>query len=159
MYLQQVSKLSQFSQLARDNQAVCDPAEADKLRTMILAMVDVRVVLIKLADRLHNMRTLEALPVSKQFGIAKETLEIFAPLANRLGIWSWKAELEDRCFKCLKPVDHQDLSIKLEERCREGLVMSSIQEFEEALRSQGVQFIDLCGRPKNLYSIYKKMTK
>uniref|UniRef100_A0A7I4EBA8 RelA/SpoT domain-containing protein n=1 Tax=Physcomitrium patens TaxID=3218 RepID=A0A7I4EBA8_PHYPA len=138
---------------------VCDTTEADRLRTMILAMVDVRVVLIKIADRLHNLRTLEALPSHKQIGIAKETLEIFAPLANRLGIWSWKAEMEDLCFKCLKPVDHENLSIRLSERCREGLVMSSIRYLDEALRVGGVQFIDLCGRPKNLYSVYKKMMK
>ncbi|KAG0615399.1 hypothetical protein M758_5G038200 [Ceratodon purpureus] len=154
-----VSKLSNLSQLARDSNTVCDPMEADRLRTMILAMVDVRVVLIKIADRLHNLRTLEALPSYKQIGIANETLEIFAPLANRLGIWSWKAELEDLCFKCLKPVEHQDLSTRLSERCREGLVMSSIRDLDDALRARGVQFIDLCGRPKNLYSVYKKMIK
>lgn len=138
---------------------MCDPTEAERLRTMILAMADVRVVLIKIADRLHNLRTLEALPSLKQIGIAKETLEIFAPLVNRLGIWSWKAELEDLCFKCLKPVEHQDLSTRLAERCREGLVLSSIKDLDEALRNHGVQFIDLCGRPKNLYSVYKKMMK
>ena len=126
---------------------------------MILAMVDVRVVLIKIADRLHNLRTLGALPSHKQIGIANETLEIFAPLANRLGIWSWKAELEDLCFKCLKPVEYQDLLTRLSERCREGLVMSSIRDLDDALRIRGVQFFDLCGRPKNLYSVYKKMMK
>lgn len=151
--------MSEFSQLARDSNTVRDPTEADSLRTMILAMVDVRVVLIKIADRLHNLRTLGALPYLKQIGIANETLEIFAPLANRLGIWSWKAELEDLCFKCLKPVEHQDLSARLSERCREGLVMSSIRDLDDALRNEGVQFVDLSGRPKNLYSIYKKMMK
>lgn len=154
-----VSKLSNLSQLTRDSNSVCNPMEADRLRTMILAMVDVRVVLIKIADRLHNLRTIEALPSHKQIGIANETLEIFAPLANRLGIWSWKAELEDLCFKCLKPVEHQDLSTRLSERCREGLVMSSIRDLDDALRVRGVQFIDLCGRPKNLYSVFKKMLK
>jgi (p)ppGpp synthase/HD superfamily hydrolase len=154
-----VSRLSNLSQLARNSNTVCDPTEADRLRTMILAMVDVRVVLIKIADRLHNLRTLEALPSLKQIGMANETLEIFAPLANRLGIWSWKAELEDLCFKCLKPAEYQDLSTRLSERCREGIVMSSIEDLEEALKIRGVQFIDLCGRPKNLYSVYKKMMK
>lgn len=154
-----VSKLSEFSQLARDSNTVGNPMEADRLRTMILALVDVRVVLVKIADRLHNLRTLEALPSHKQIGIATETLGIFAPLANRLGIWRWKAELEDLCFKYLKPEDHQDLSMRLSERCREGLVMSSIKNLDEALRIRGVEFIDLCGRPKNLYSVYKKMMK
>lgn len=157
--LEQVSKLSQFSALARDNQTVCDPLEADRLRTMILAMVDVRVVLIKIADRLHNMRTLKALPPCKQVGIARETLEIYAPLANRLGVWSWKAELEDLGFECLNPVEHQELSLKLSEQCEEEVVMSSIKELHKALQVQGVRCIDLSGRPKNLYSIYKKMMK
>lgn len=157
--LEQVSKLSQFSALARDNQTVCDPLEADRLRTMILAMVDVRVVLIKIADRLHNMRTLKALPPCKQVGIARETLEIYAPLANRLGVWSWKAELEDLGFECLNPVEHQELSLKLSEQCEEEVVMSSIKELHKALQVQGVRCIDLSGRPKNLYSIHKKMMK
>ncbi|KAH8962283.1 hypothetical protein BDL97_05G092600 [Sphagnum fallax] len=154
-----VSRLSEFSQLARDNKTVCDPLEADRLRTMILSMVDVRVVLIKLADRLHNMRTLGALSFRKQLQIANETLEIFAPLANRLGVWSWKAELEDLCFKHLKPDEHKELATRLFSCCREGIVMSSIHQLDEALRSHGVQFTDLSGRPKNLYSIYKKMTR
>lgn len=157
--LEQVSKLSQFSALARDNQTVCDPLEADRLKTMILAMVDVRVVLIKIADRLHNMRTLKALPPCKQVGIARETLEIYAPLANRLGVWSWKAELEDLGFECLNPMEHQELSLKLSEQCEEEVVMSSIKELHKALQVQGVRCIDLSGRPKNLYSIYKKMMK
>jgi ppGpp synthetase/RelA/SpoT-type nucleotidyltranferase len=154
-----VSRLSEFSQLARDNQTVRDPMEADRLRNMILSMVDVRVVLIKLADRLHNMRTLGALSFRKQLQIANETLEIFAPLANRLGIWSWKAELEDLCFKHLKPEEYKELATRLSGCCREGIVMSSIHQLYEALQSQSVQFTDLSGRPKNLYSIYKKMMR
>ncbi|CAK9223095.1 unnamed protein product [Sphagnum troendelagicum] len=154
-----VSRLSELSQLARDNQTISDAVEVNRLRTMILSMVDVRVVLIKLADRLHNMRTLEALPVGKQLRIAGETLEVFAPLANRLGIWSWKAELEDLCFKYLKPDEYKQLATKLSDCCREEPVMSYIHQLDEALRSQGVQITDLCGRPKNLYSIFKKMTK
>ncbi|CAK9253784.1 unnamed protein product [Sphagnum jensenii] len=154
-----VSRLSELSQLARDNQTISDAVEVNRLRTMILSMVDVRVVLIKLADRLHNMRTLEALPVGKQLRIAGETLEVFAPLANRLGIWSWKAELEDLCFKYLKPDEYKELATKLSDCCREEPVMSYIHQLDEALRSQGVQITDLCGRPKNLYSIFKKMTK
>ncbi|KAL2621753.1 hypothetical protein R1flu_001958 [Riccia fluitans] len=154
-----VSKLSTCSQLARDNDTVCNPVEADRLRTMFIAMVDVRVVLIKLADRLHNLRTLDALPADKQIRIAKETLEIFAPIANRLGIWSWKAEIEDTCFKYLKPQDHQELASKMAEGWQENVVLSTIQQLEQALRSEGVEFSDICGRPKNLYSIYNKMLR
>jgi len=88
-----VSKLSHMSKLARENNTASKTVEADRLHTMFLAMTDARAVLIKLADRLHNMVTLEALPTAKQQRFAKETLEIFVPLANRLGISSWKEQL------------------------------------------------------------------
>lgn len=127
------------------------------MHTMMLAMADIRVVLVKLADRLHNMRTLRALSKEKQHRIAKETLEVFVPLAGRLGIWSWKAELEDLCFKHLKHHDYQELSIKLSEGFRERTIMSAIQTLDRGLLTKGVQYLDLCGRPKNLYSIHKKM--
>lgn len=126
---------------------------------MFLAMVDVRVVLIKLADRLHNLRTLEALPAATQLRIAKETSEILAPLANRLGIWSWKAEMEDICFRYLKPQEYEELVSKMNDGWQEGVVMSSVQQLELALRKEGVEFNDVCGRPKNLYSIYSKMIR
>ncbi|BBN13859.1 hypothetical protein MPTK1_6g06980 [Marchantia polymorpha subsp. ruderalis] len=154
-----VSKLSTFSQLARDNDTAGNPEEADRLRTMFIAMVDVRVVLIKLADRLHNLRTLDFLSADKQIRIAEESLEIFAPLANRLGIWSWKAEIEDTCFKYLKPQEHQELASKMAHGWQANVVLSSIQQLEEALRVEGVEFTDICGRPKNLYSIYRKMLR
>ncbi|MCO5606920.1 hypothetical protein L7F22_061111 [Adiantum nelumboides] len=152
-----VTRLSEFSKLARDNNTAYKSVEADRLHTMMLAMADIRVVLIKLADRLHNMRTLGALGKEKQFRIAKETLEVFAPLAGRLGIWSWKAELEDLCFKHLKYHDYQELSTKLSEGFRERTIMSAIRTLDDCLSSKGVQYLDLCGRPKNLYSIHKKM--
>ncbi|KAI5081841.1 hypothetical protein GOP47_0001584 [Adiantum capillus-veneris] len=152
-----VGKLSEFSKLARDNNTAYKSVEADRLHTMMLAMADIRVVLIKLADRLHNMRTLGALAKEKQSRIAKETLEVFAPLAGRLGIWSWKAELEDLCFKHLKHHDYQELFTKLSEGFRERTIMSAIRTLDECLSSKGVQYLDLCGRPKNLYSIHKKM--
>ncbi|KAL7260612.1 hypothetical protein ACSBR1_006304 [Camellia fascicularis] len=99
--LVKVSKLSQLSKLAHDNNTASKTIEADCLHTMFLAMADARAVLIKLADRLHNMMTLHALPLVKQQRFAKEALEIFAPLANRLGIFSWKEKLENLCFKYL----------------------------------------------------------
>lgn len=152
-----VTRLSEFSQLARDNNTAYKSVEADRLHTMMLAMTDIRVVLIKLADRLHNMRTLGSLSKDKQARIAKETLEVFAPLAGRLGIWSWKAELEDLCFKHLKSHEYRELSSKLSEGFRERTILSAIRMLDESLSSKGVEYLDLCGRPKNLYSIHKKM--
>ncbi|KAK1307547.1 hypothetical protein QJS10_CPA09g00108 [Acorus calamus] len=154
-----VSKLSHLSKLARDNNTACKTAEADRLHTMFLAMVDARAVLIKLADRLHNMMTLEALPMIKQQRFAKETLEIFAPLANRLGISSWKEQLENTCFKYLNPEQHKELSSKLVKSFDEALIASAIGKLEQALKDQGVSYHVLSGRHKSLYSIYAKMLK
>lgn len=154
-----VSKMSEFSKLARDNETASKSVEADRLHTMFLAMADVRVVLIKLADRLHNMRTLVVLPESKQVRIAIETLQIFVPLANRLGIWSWKAELEDLCFKHLKPQEHQMLADKLEGGFRKSTIIAAIEKLEKTLLEEGVLYHDLSGRRKNLYGIYTKMMR
>jgi (p)ppGpp synthase/HD superfamily hydrolase len=92
-----------LSKLARRSNTASRTDEADRLRTVFLAMEDARAVLIKLADRLHNMRTLDSLPKIKRQCFAKETLEIFAPLANQLGILNWKEQLENLCFKHLYP--------------------------------------------------------
>eukprot|EP00271_Cylindrocystis_brebissonii_P015659 TRINITY_DN38610_c0_g1_i1.p1 TRINITY_DN38610_c0_g1~~TRINITY_DN38610_c0_g1_i1.p1 ORF type:complete len:956 (+),score=136.67 TRINITY_DN38610_c0_g1_i1:160-3027(+) len=154
-----VSKLSKFSQLARDNNTANSAKEASRLRSMFLSMADVRVVLIKLADRLHNLRTLEALPHATRLRVSEESLEIFASLANRLGIWSWKAEIEDLCFRYLHPEEHKHLSSKLERGEGEEVVMSVIRKLDGALRGCGLKVEDLSGRPKNLFSIYEKMRK
>eukprot|EP00252_Welwitschia_mirabilis_P001403 TRINITY_DN1126_c0_g1_i1.p1 TRINITY_DN1126_c0_g1~~TRINITY_DN1126_c0_g1_i1.p1 ORF type:complete len:785 (+),score=136.67 TRINITY_DN1126_c0_g1_i1:525-2879(+) len=154
-----VSKLSQFSKLARDNNTAFNALEADRLHTMYLAMLDVRVVLIKLADRLHNMMTLEALPFYKQQRFAKETLEIFVPLANRLGISSWKVQLENLCFKHLYPQEYRELSSKLSEGSRETTIMSAIRKLDQALRQAKISYSLLTGREKSLYSIHGKMLK
>lgn len=154
-----VSKMSEFSKLARDNDTASKIIEADRLHTMFLGMADVRVVLIKLADRLHNMRTLEALPESKQLRIAKETLQIFVPLANRLGIWSWKAELEDLCFKHLKPQEYQKLAEKLSGGFRESTIVAAIEKLERNLLEEGILYHDLSGRRKNYFGIYSKMMR
>ena len=155
----QVSKLSHLSKLARDNDTACKTAEADRLHTMFLAMADARAVLIKLADRLHNMMTLEALPLTKQQRFAKETLEIFVPLANRLGISNWKEQLENICFKYLNPIEHQELSSKLVKSFDEAMITSAIDKLEHALRGEGISYHVLSGRHKSLYSIYCKMLK
>ncbi|ONK66102.1 uncharacterized protein A4U43_C06F4170 [Asparagus officinalis] len=154
-----VSKLSQLSKLARDNDTASKTVEADRLHTMFLAMADARAVLIKLADRLHNMMTLEALSLDKQQRFAKETLEIFAPLANRLGIFSWKEKLENLCFKHLYPEQYNDLSSKLVNSFDEALISSAVEKFEKALKDEGVSYHVLSGRHKSLYSIYSKMLK
>lgn len=154
-----VSKLSHLSKLARENNTASKTAEADRLHTMFLAMADARAVLIKLADRLHNMITLGALPMLKQQRFAKETLEIFVPLANRLGISTWKEQLENLCFEHLNPEEHRELSSKLVKSFDDALITLSIDKLEHALSDAGVSFHVLCGRHKSLYSIYRKMIK
>ncbi|KAK8641913.1 hypothetical protein V6N13_011281 [Hibiscus sabdariffa] len=154
-----VSKLSQLSKLARENNTASKTVEADRMNTMFLAMADARAVLIKLADRLHNMMTLDALPLLKQQRFAKETLEIFAPLANRLGISSWKYQLENLCFKHLNPDQHKELSSRLVDSFDEAMITSSIEKLERALRDKEIPYHVLSGRHKSLYSIYSKMLK
>ncbi|GMP58729.1 hypothetical protein CsSME_00022296 [Camellia sinensis var. sinensis] len=157
--LVKVSKLSQLSKLARDNNTASKTIEADSLHTMFLAMADARAVLIKLADRLHNMMTLDALPLVKQQRFAKETLEIFSPLANRLGISSWKEKLENLCFKYLYPDEHKELSSNLMKSFDEAMVASAVEKLEQVLEDAAISYHDLSGRHKSLYSIYVKMMK
>ncbi|KAJ8471182.1 hypothetical protein OPV22_025525 [Ensete ventricosum] len=154
-----VSKLSHLSKLARLNNTANRTVEADKLHTMFLAMTDARAVLIKLADRLHNMMTLEALPMVKQQRFAKETLVIFVPLANRLGISSWKEQLENLCFKHLYPEQYKKLSLKLLKSFDEATISSAIKALEKALKDRGISYQFLSGRCKSLYGIYSKMLK
>ncbi|TAK00362.1 MAG: bifunctional (p)ppGpp synthetase/guanosine-3',5'-bis(diphosphate) 3'-pyrophosphohydrolase [Chloroflexota bacterium] len=150
-----VTKLGKFSTLSHEQQ------QAENIRKMFLAMAeDIRVVLIKLADRLHNMRTLAALPMEKQLRIARQTLEIYAPLAERLGIWQVKWELEDLAFKTLEPERFRELAKLLDtrRRGRETFIERAIAELEPRLRDSGV-VADLQGRPKHIYSIWKKMQR
>ncbi|HEX9550624.1 MAG TPA: bifunctional (p)ppGpp synthetase/guanosine-3',5'-bis(diphosphate) 3'-pyrophosphohydrolase, partial [Candidatus Limnocylindrales bacterium] len=150
-----VTKLGKFSTLSHEQQ------QAENIRKMFLAMAeDIRVVLIKLADRLHNMRTLAALPTEKQVRIARQTLEIYAPLAERLGIWQVKWELEDLAFKTLEPERFRELAKLLDTRRkgRETFIERAIAELEPRLREAGV-IADLQGRPKHIYSIWKKMQR
>jgi GTP pyrophosphokinase len=135
--------------------------QAESLRKMFLAMVDdVRVVLVKLADRLHNMRTLDALPAVKQVRIATETLEIYAPLANRLGIWQIKSELEDLAYRYLEPDRYREIAalIAAQGGGRDRLITRVTAELTEALAAQGIE-ADISGRPKHIYSIAKKMER
>lgn len=136
--------------------------ELEYIRKMLLAMGDdVRVVLIKLADRLHNMRTLGYMPAEKQKKIAKETLEIFAPLANRLGIWQIKWELEDLSFRYLEPDAYKAIATSLDERHadREAYLKKVVDTLRTELVKHGVENAAITGRPKHIYSIYKKMQR
>ena len=131
----------------------------ETLRKMLLAMGDdIRVVVIKLADRLHNMRTLSYMPEKKRYSIAKETLDIFAPLANRLGIWQLKWELEDLSLRYMKPDMYKEIAQKLSDRRkdRETEIEHIINELN-ALMKKGKIDAEITGRPKHIYSIYRKM--
>lgn len=133
--------------------------EAESLRKMFLAMAeDIRVVLIKLADRLHNMRTLYGLPPEKQRKIARETLEIYAPLANRLGIYNIRRELEDLSLKHLEPEAYNEIEQLLAEDRddSQSFIQQAITILRERLRQEGIE-ADITGRPKHIYSIYNKM--
>jgi GTP pyrophosphokinase len=133
--------------------------QAESLRKMIVAMSkDIRVVIIKLADRLHNIRTLQYMPQEKQYQKAMETIEIYAPIANRLGIASIKWELEDLSLKYIDPEGYEDLLKKVQEKSekRKGYISHIIDIINEKLEEQSMS-ADIKGRPKSLYSIYKKM--
>ncbi|HZU18318.1 MAG TPA: bifunctional (p)ppGpp synthetase/guanosine-3',5'-bis(diphosphate) 3'-pyrophosphohydrolase [Candidatus Dormibacteraeota bacterium] len=134
---------------------------AENIRRMLLAMADdVRVVLIKLADRLHNMRTLDALPEPKRRRIARETLDIYAPLAHRLGIGQLKWELEDLAFRQLEPEAYQDIvrRVNRKRREREQLVQELGEILARELEKIGI-VAEISGRPKHIYSIWQKMTR
>ncbi|MGB4432492.1 MAG: bifunctional (p)ppGpp synthetase/guanosine-3',5'-bis(diphosphate) 3'-pyrophosphohydrolase [Bacillota bacterium] len=148
-----VTKLSRIQFHSRVEEQVSN------LRKMFLAMADDwRVVVIRLADRLHNLRTLDALPREKQKQIAEETLEIYAPLAHRLGIWRFKWELEDLGFRYLHPEEYraleQEIAAKQSEREAEAAMI--IEQLHTNLEEAGIH-ADVQGRTKNLYSIYRKM--
>lgn len=150
-----VDGVTKLSQLRYGKEQV----EAESLRKMFLAMAeDIRVVLIKLADRLHNMRTLGALKPEKQIKIARETLEIFAPLANRLGIYNIRRELEDLALKYLEPAKYHEIEHLLAEDRddRHSYIGQAITLLRERLTQEGIQ-AEITGRPKHIYSIYKKM--
>jgi len=148
-----------LTKISKITLATHEEQQAENFRKMLLAMAkDIRIVLIKLADRLHNMRTLEFLPPENQIKIAQETLDIYAPLANRLGIDRIKTELEDLSFRYLHPEEYRNLARevawKKEERERYIQEVSSI--ISEKLSSYGLGG-KVGGRPKHFYSIYKKM--
>lgn len=162
-----VTKLTQLPRVSSSGRKGSRPLATESelaketLRKTFLAMGDdVRVVVIKLADRLHNMRTLRHLPREKQERIARETLEIFAPLANRLGIWQMKWELEDLSFRYAYPEDYRRIAAFVDERRvdRERVMNSITEHLKRILAEEGLE-AQVKGRPKHLYSIYKKMER
>ena len=172
--VQGVTKLTQLPRVSRGEHRDEEEPQVEKetavrdrkrelsietLRKTFMAMdSDVRVVLIKLADRLHNMRTLGAFPDAKRHRIAQETLDIFAPLANRLGIWQIKWELEDLGFRYTNPEKYKEIAEQLAVRreAREAEIEHIIDAISKLLKEAGIQ-AEISGRPKHIYSIYKKM--
>ncbi len=150
-----VTKLNSFSYSSAQERQVED------YRKMFLAMgKDIRVILIKLADRLHNMRTLKYLPRERQIANAKETMDLFAPLANRLGIYSLKWELEDLAFRYLYPDEYFEIVKGLDEKREQRLKFLDkiVQKVKDSLRAENIEF-EIEGRAKHLYSIYRKMQR
>jgi GTP pyrophosphokinase len=136
-----------------------EQAQAATIRKMVVAMAqDVRVLIIKLFDRLHNLRTVHALREEKQRRVAQETLDVYAPLAHRLGVQEIKHEFEDRCFAILYPGPNAEIQVKLAERApeREAFIEKMVDEISGILRDAGIE-ADVTGRPKHQYSIYRKM--
>ncbi len=148
-----VSKLDQIQFRSRAE------AQAESFRKMMLAMIeDIRVILVKLSDRLHNMRTLDAMSVEKRKYIARETLDIYAPIANRLGIHRMKVELEDLSFRHMYPFRYRVIANSLSKTkgSHKQIVRRISDEFSKALKSEGIN-AEVVGREKHLYSIYRKM--
>lgn len=152
-----VDGVTKLTQIHFENYA---QAQAENFRKMVMAMAsDIRVILVKLCDRLHNMRTLQGLPPEKRRRKALETLEIFAPIANRLGMHAFRVELEDLCFAALYPVRYNVLqsAIAKARGNRKEIIEVIREKIQEGLKKANIPSPTLSGRGKHLYSIYKKM--
>ncbi len=139
-----------------------DEYYVENLRKMFIATSeDVRVMLVKLADRLHNMRTMEHLPPDKQIKVASETLEMYAPIAGRLGIGAWKDELEDRSFEIVAPEEYQKTKGLLEQELEshEKNIKEMQKRLGQILRTEGIKFEEVSGRIKRVYSLFNKLKK
>lgn len=156
-----LTKLKKIQEKKNKSDAPVSNQKAESLRKMMLASIeDLRVLIIKLADRLHNMRTLGGQKEHKRRRIARETLDYYAPIANRLGIWRVKSELEDLSFRYLNPASYKEIknAIQQKEGDREKLVIRIKSDLERALAEAGLQ-AQIYGRPKHIYSIYRKMER
>jgi len=156
-----VTRMRLIEQLNEQSTPAIAEIQTESLRKMLLTMAeDIRVVLIKLADRLHDMRVLRYLPEEKRQRVARKTLELFAPLANRLGIWQIKWELEDLSLRYLEPATYQQMARLLDERRvdREKYIQQIIDTLSTALTQSGIQ-AEISGRPKHIYSIWRKMQR
>lgn len=139
-----------------------DEYYVENLRKMFIATSqDVRVMLVKLSDRLHNMRTISYLPEDKQQKIASETLEMYAPIAGRLGIGSWKDELEDLAFQVVSPKEYEETKSALTSELakREKNIKEMQKELSQILKLEGIKFQEITGRTKRIYSLYKKLQR
>src|SRR5256714_5393664 len=149
-----LTKIAQISNISQEEQ------QAENVRKMLLAMIkDVRVVLVKLADRLHNMRTLQFLKPEKRRRIAQETMDIYAPIAHRLGMGKLRGELEDLAFQHLHTEDYREIAAQLEKRRpeNEAFLKEMTGRIEEKMHDEEVPYVRIEGRVKRLYSIWKKL--
>lgn len=154
-----VDGVTKLKQIKKVNNASKEEQQAENVRKMFMAMAkDIRVIIVKLADRLHNMRTIDAKPVEKQRRIAHETMEIYAPLAHRLGIRPIMEELEDRCIRVLDPVGYHDIESRMEmQKDEQKEFLDHIKnKIDERLRKENCEF-HLMGRIKSVYGIYRKI--
>ena len=154
-----VDGVTKLKQIKKVNNASKEEQQAENVRKMFMAMAkDIRVIIVKLADRLHNMRTIDAKPVEKQRRIAHETMEIYAPLAHRLGIRPIMEELEDRCIRVLDPVGYHDIESRMEmQKDEQKEFLDHIKnKIDERLRKENCEFY-LMGRIKSVYGIYRKI--
>ncbi len=154
MMVDGVTKLSHMDFFNKEQQ------KTESIRKMLFAMArEIRVVLIKLADRLHNMRTLDTQKSNRRVAIAEETLNIYAPLAHRLGVYSIKSELEDLCLKYIDPLEYLSIKAKCEKNYpqQQALIEEIKAKLREALEAEGIKNFEISGRIKHIYSIYRKM--
>ncbi|MDX1902081.1 MAG: bifunctional GTP diphosphokinase/guanosine-3',5'-bis pyrophosphate 3'-pyrophosphohydrolase [Gammaproteobacteria bacterium] len=152
-----VDGVTKLTQIEFENRAM---AQAENFRKMMMSMAkDIRVILVKIADRLHNMRTIHSLPLEKRRRIARETLEIFAPIANRLGMHAFRIELEDLGFSALYPMRYRILKAAVSKAIgsRREIIQLIDNEIRQRLKKTGVPIQSLSGREKHIYSIYRKM--